>query len=156
MKKTVFALSLLSLFLTIFILTPAASQETQEQIKSEEPKMEQIQRNIYTYNPAGRRDPFKDLLAGSEAEKEQGTKAVSEMSIDDIVLIGILAIENNLIGIIRGPQGFPFRINEGDKFNDGFVLSIKEREIIFRKTKNRGIPLSRPINVTKEINPEER
>ncbi len=155
MKKTTIFTILFVCLITV-LLAPAYSQEKTGQEKAEEPSIRQIEREIYTYNPAGRRDPFKDLLAGSEAEDKPGTKAVSEMSIDNIILIGIIKIENNLIGIIRGPQGFPYQINEGDQFNDGFVLTIKERQIIFRKTKNRGIPLSRPINVTKEINPEER
>ncbi len=155
MKKTTIFI-ILSVCLFAAFLAPAYSQEKTDPEKAEEPSIKQIQREAYTYNPAGRRDPFRDLLAGSEAEEKAGTKAVSEMSIDDVILIGILKIEKNLIGIIRGPQGFPFKINEGDQFNDGFVLTIKERQIIFRKTKNRGIPLSRPINVTKEINPEER
>jgi len=154
MKKT--TLFVLCVFLLTSTLLCFPYQENKEQKKSEKPPQEQIQRKTYSYNPAGRRDPFRDLLAGSEAEEETGMRAVSEMSIDDIILIGILKIKNNLIGIIRGPQGFPFRINEGNKFKDGFVLSIQETKITFRKTKNRGIPLSRPINVTKEINPEER
>jgi len=155
MKKTTIC-TLLSVCLFTAFLIPAYGQEITGEETAEEPSINQIERETYTYNPAGRRDPFRDLLGGSEAEEEAGTKTVSQMSIDNIILIGILKIENNLIGIIRGPQGFPYRINEGDQFNDGFVLTIKERQIIFRKTKNRGIPLSRPINVTKEINPQER
>ncbi|HZX09490.1 MAG TPA: hypothetical protein VFG01_00975 [Acidobacteriota bacterium] len=156
MKKTIFVLLLLCVFLSTSTLTPCFAQEEKSQEEEKSAAIEQIQRSFYTYNPAGRRDPFRDLLAGTEADEEAGIKAVSEMSIDDIILIGILKIKDNLFGIIRGPQGFPFRINEGDKFKDGFVLTIEGKKIIFRKTKNRGIPLSRPINVTKEINPEER
>jgi Tfp pilus assembly protein PilP len=156
MKKPNLVLILLFVFLSTSTLIPCFGQEEKDQEKQERAAVEQIQRSLYTYDPAGRRDPFRDLLAGTEADEEAGMKTVSEMSIDDIILIGILKIKTNLTGIIRGPQGFPFRINEGDKFKDGFVLSVEERKIIFRKTKNRGIPLSRPINVTKEINPEER
>jgi len=156
MKKTIFVfLLIMGLGLTSTSI-PCFGQEEQKQEEEQKAKLEEIQRSFYTYDPAGRRDPFRDLLAGSEAKEEAGTKAISEMSIDDLILIGILKIKTNLMGIIRGPQGFPFRINEGDKFKDGFVLSIEESKIIFRKTKNRGIPLTRPINVTKEINPEER
>ena len=155
MKRIIFITLALYLFSSIFLHTPCFAQEEKSQ-EENSASMEQIQRSLYTYDPAGRRDPFKDLLAGTEADEEGVMRAISEMSIDDIILIGILKIKTSLIGIIRGPQGFPFRINEGDQFEDGFVLTIEERKVIFRKTKNRGIPLSRPINVTKEINPEER
>jgi hypothetical protein len=155
MKRIIFITLALYLFFSIFLLTPCFAQEEKSQ-EENSASMEQVQRRLYSYDPAGRRDPFKDLLAGTEADEEGVMRAISEMSIDDIILIGILKIKTSLIGIIRGPQGFPFRINEGDQFEDGFVLTIEERKVIFRKTKNRGIPLSRPINVTKEINPEER
>ena len=155
MKRIIFITLALCLLLSTFLHTPCFAQEEKSQ-EENSASMEQIQRRLYTYDPAGRRDPFKDLLAGTEADEEGVMRAISEMSIDDIILIGILKIKTSLIGIIRGPQGFPFRINEGDQFEDGFVLTIEERKVVFRKTKNRGIPLSRPINVTKEINPEER
>ena len=155
MKKTTL-FTILCVCLLSALLSPAFGQEKTGGETAKQSSIDQIERETFTYNPAGRRDPFRDLLAGSEAEEQSGTKAISEMSIDNIILIGILKIENNLIGIIRGPQGFPYRINEGDQFNDGFVLTIKERQIIFRKTKNRGVPLSRPIDITKEINPQER
>ncbi len=153
MNKT--TLFLLSFCLILFTAVPSPGQETQGQ-EQEKTDIGQIQRTIYTYDPQGRRDPFRDLLAGTDVEEGQEIKVVSEMSIDDINLIGILKIEGLLSGIIRGPQGFPYKIYEGDKFKDGFVLSIEEKKVTFRKTKNRGIPLSRPIDVTKEINPQER
>lgn len=108
------------------------------------------------YAAEGRRDPFKDLLAGSEVEERADIKGVSSYMIDDIVLIGIVKIKSTYIAIIKGPQGFPYNIKAGDKFANGFVLSIDNDKVVLRQTQDRGMPLTRPRDITKEINPEER
>jgi len=155
MKKIIPLLIIMMGFLTGFSLAQEEKTETrippQQQIQ-----VEQTGKILYTYDPAGRRDPFRDLLAGRDVEEDGTGKGISEMSIDDVILIGIIVMNGKPIGIIRGPQGFPFRIYPGDKFEDGFVLSLDKTKVVFRKTSDRGIPLSRPEDITKEINPEER
>jgi hypothetical protein len=42
----------------------------------------------------------------------------------------------------------------GDKFADGYVLSITATQVVLRKTHERGIPLMRPRDVIKEITEE--
>jgi hypothetical protein len=76
--------------------------------------------------------------------------------IEDIVLIGIVKIKSTYIAIINGPQGFPYKIKVEDKFANGFVLSINDSKVVFRQTRDRGMPLTSPRDITKEINPEER
>jgi Tfp pilus assembly protein PilP len=78
------------------------------------------------------------------------------MSIDDTTLVGIVKTKQKLTAIVSGPQGFPYFIKAGDKFADGYVLSINDYQVVFRKTNERGIPLMRPKDIIKEINPEER
>jgi len=133
----------------------AFAQEAEQQ-KTEEISAAELQKigNI-TYNPEGRRDPFRDLLAGSEMP-EVSAEGVAGMLINDIVLIGIAKVRGNFQAIINGPQGFPNTIKVGTKFADGFVLSINESKVVFRQTQDRGVPLYRPKDITKEINPEER
>jgi hypothetical protein len=139
----------------------AAAFAQEENTKPKEMPQQQIQveqtgKILYTYDPSGRRDPFRDLLAGRDVAEDELTAGISEMSIDDVLLIGIIVLHGKPIGIIKGPQGFPYRIYAGDKFEDGFVLSVDKTKVVFRKTRDRGIPLSRPEDITKEINPEER
>ncbi len=81
---------------------------------------------------------------------------VPQLFIDDINLIGIVKNKGRLTAIINGPQGFPYFIKVGDKFSDGYVISITETQIVFRKVSDRGIPLMRPRDIVKEINPQER
>ena len=107
----------------------------------------------FTYNPEGRRDPFKDLLTGRDMREKTAT-GEPQVFIDDLVLFGI--VENNKVytAIIGMPQGFPMFVKVGDKFTDGYVLSISASQVVLRKTHERGIPLIRPRDIIKEITEE--
>jgi Tfp pilus assembly protein PilP len=109
-----------------------------------------------TYDPAGRRDPFKNLLAGKDVKDKTAPGGILQLTIDDTTLVGIVKAKQKLTAIVSGPQGFPFFVKPGDKLADGYVLSINESQVVFRKTNERGIPLMRPKDIIKEINPEER
>jgi hypothetical protein len=109
-----------------------------------------------TYDASGRRDPFKNLLGGKELKEKSTLGAAPQLFIDDINLIGIVKYKKKYTAVLSGPQGFPYYFEIGDKLSDGFILSIGETQVIFRKTNERGIPLTKPKDVIKEINPEER
>ena len=107
----------------------------------------------FTYNPEGRRDPFKDLLTGRDMREKTAT-GEPQVFIDDLVLFGI--VENNKVytAMIGMPQGFPMFVKVGDKFTDGYVLSISASQVVLRKTHERGIPLIRPRDIIKELTEE--
>ena len=107
----------------------------------------------FTYNPEGRRDPFKNLLAGRDM-RERTAVGETQIFIDDLVLYGIVKNKNVYTALIGMPQGFPVFAKVGDKFADGYVLSINETQVVLRKTHERGIPLVRPRDVIKEITEE--
>jgi Tfp pilus assembly protein PilP len=111
---------------------------------------------IGSYSPAGRRDPFKNLLAGKDVKDKSAPGGIAQMSIEDTTLVGIINADQKLTAIVSGPQGFPFFIKTGDRFADGYILSITDSQVVFRKTNERGIPLMRSKDIIKEINPEER
>ena len=145
------------LFLVSFLavgLSPLFSQGERE--NPSQGISQQEQEYYRSYNPRGRRDPFRDLLAGREIKEKAMITGVPQMSINDVTLIGITEAKGKFTAIINGPQGFPYFIKVGQKFVDGFVLKIEESQIVFRKTKERGVPLRKPKDIVKEIKPEER
>jgi Tfp pilus assembly protein PilP len=147
---------ILSLFLIMSFagLVPLLAQESPANPKPEEkPTLKAAV--IPTYNPEGRRDPFKDLLGGGDV-RDKATSGDSQLSIDDLVLIGIIKSKKGYTAIVGTTQGFPRFLNVGDAVTDGFVLSINQGQVVFRKTHERGVPLMRPRDIVKEINPEER
>jgi Tfp pilus assembly protein PilP len=106
----------------------------------------------FTYSPDGRRDPFKNLLQGGDLRK---TEVVgNQLNIDDLVLFGIVKNKSVYTALLGTAQGFPTFAKVGDKFADGYVLSISDTQVVLRKTHERGIPLMRPRDVIKEITEE--
>ncbi len=53
-------------------------------------------------------------------------------------------------------DGFPLTAREGDRFADGYILSIGDGAIVFRKTHERGVPLLKPKDIVRDITSEER
>jgi Tfp pilus assembly protein PilP len=108
-----------------------------------------------SYDPGGRRDPFKDLIGRGKISAKPSTTE-GQLTIDNATLVGIVKTPKGFVAIVSGPQQFPYFLKIGDKLADGYVLTINESQIVFRKTHERGFPLMRPRNIVKEINPEER
>jgi Tfp pilus assembly protein PilP len=111
----------------------------------------------FSYSSGGRRDPFKDLLQGQSVRGEKKViSGLSDLAIDDIVLMGIIKSGTKLEAIISLAEGFPLPLHVGDKLADGFVVSIEETLVVFRKTRDaKGFPLAKPRDVIKDIISEE-
>ncbi len=151
MKRKILYFSCLCLILS------GSSLFFSQEKKSVEAKTTRVQENRPPfYNPAGRRDPFRNLLGGRDVQTPTDAEGIPQIYIDDVVLIGIVKARGKLTAIINSGQGFPYYINDGEKFADGFVRLIEESRIIFSKTHERGIPLSKPKDVIKEIYPQEQ
>ena len=150
MKKAIIFIGAIGLILGPMILV---SQVNAAQIDTDVLKPPP-QKGIY--DSAGRRDPFKNLLGGKDIKEKSMVGGIPQLSIDDTTLVGIVKTKETLTAIVNGPQGFPYFIKTGDKFADGYVLAIRDYQVVFRKTNERGIPLMRSRDIIKEINPEER
>jgi Tfp pilus assembly protein PilP len=151
MKKPIICSLVLGLLVLGRMPCPAQEPQSQTEVDILKASPEKA-----TYDPAGRRDPFKNLLSGKDVREKTSPGGTPQISIDDIRLIGIVMSRQKLTAIVSGPHGFPQFIHVGDKFADGYVLSIKDSQVVFRKTKERGVPLMRPNDIVKEITPEER
>jgi Tfp pilus assembly protein PilP len=148
MKKT----ALIALLLLMAGLAPLLAQETAA--APPPPAGQTVAPPApFTYNPEGRRDPFKNLLAGRDM-KEKAAAGEPQVFIDDLVLFGVVKNKKVYTAMIGMPQGFPMFVKVGDKFADGYVLSISDSQVVLRKTHERGIPLVRPRDIIKEITEE--
>jgi Tfp pilus assembly protein PilP len=148
MRKAAILLIALSVVATAALF---AQEETTTPLQTEDKPALTVQTG-FTYNAEGRRDPFKDLLSGRELPKP-GLEG-NQLFIDDLVLFGIVKNKNVYTALIGTAQGFPTFAKVGDKFADGYVLSINDTQVVLRKTQERGIPLIRPRDIIKEITEE--
>lgn len=144
-----------AVFLAILLTAGAAlalAQEAAKPAKAEESMVLKAQGG-FVFDPQGRRDPFRDLLGGRDV-KEQANDG--QVYFEDLILKGIVKGPTGYTAILGTTQGFPFFVHVGDKFSDGYVVSIEPTKITYRLTHERGLPLMRPKDVVKEITPEER
>jgi len=122
-----------------------ASLQQQKQQQQNDQLIQQIQRDNeavlsgrqFTYDPAGRRDPFEPLIK-AEAGKPDGKrpKGVSGMMIAEIDLRGVATdVNGQPVALFRGSDNRPYSLRAGDIVYDGRVLSIDARrgEVVFRQ-----------------------
>ncbi|MHB8055681.1 MAG: hypothetical protein ACYDH3_10595 [Candidatus Aminicenantales bacterium] len=160
--KRVLMLSSL-VFALVCPLLPAlqdAPAQTQAPAKAQSPVPEPVPEMkmappVFSYDPAGRRDPFKDLFGGKEVRDKKVISGLADMEIDDITLMGIVKTPERYEAIVAFADGFPLTLLKGQKLADGFVLSIEADRVVFRKTNDKGLPLAKPKDIIKEIAPEE-
>ena len=110
----------------------------------------------FSYSSGGRRDPFKDLMGGQDIKEKRIIASFADLLLDEIRILGIVHIKDRRMAVVSLPEGFPVTVHEGDRFAEGFVLSIDDGQVVLRKTRDRGVPLSKPRDIVKEITPEER
>jgi len=153
MKKS---LILIILFCFIFLCTPLIFSQEEKKEPEEKSVQPLPEKKLPAYVPNGRRDPFRDLLGGQEVKETTPTGEMGQLSIDDVVLVGITKARGKYTAIVNDPQGFPHFIQVGHQLTDGFVLKIDESTVVFRKTRGRGVPLIKPRDIVKALFPEER
>jgi len=144
--RTAGPLAMGALLLTV-LTAPGLGQQ-----KTDEPKPGTAP---FSYSSGGRRDPFKDLMGGQDIKEKRIIAGFADLLLEEIRILGIVQSKDRRVAIVSLPEGFPVTVHEGDQFADGFVLSIEDGQVVLRKTRDRGVPLSKPRDIIKEITPEE-
>ena len=87
----------------------------------------------FTYDPAGRRDPFRSLLArGAKEELGQRPPGLRGMGIEEIRLQGILRIPEGYVAMVQGTDNMSYLIRPGTLLYDGSVELIEQGKVVFR------------------------
>ena len=107
----------------------------------------------YTYDPAGRRDPFRSLLVRPE-QRAAGSRppGIAGVSVDDIVLQGIWKVQSGYVAQIRGTDNKSYLLRAGDLLWDGEVTRIGPNEVTFRQNLNDPQSVKPFRDVTKQLN----
>lgn len=145
------------LFTQIAFSQQAKKKSTEEEQKAMKKEIREImpKKTRPSYSREGRKDPFRDLLAQQEAAPTREGEG-PQISVENLNVIGIVKARGQFTAIVTGPEDFPLFIKVGHKFSDGYVLSIDENKVVFRKTQERGSPLFKPKDIIKEIQSEEQ
>lgn len=87
---------------------------------------------IYSYNPFGRRDPFRALLLDQKAEGEKSKDPLLNYDLSKFVLTGIVWGLANPKAIVKDGSGQGHVINRGTRIgrNRGQVVRILKDEVV--------------------------
>lgn len=87
----------------------------------------------FAYDPAGRRDPFRSLLAGRLRE-DVGDRppGLRGMAVDEIKLQGIMRLPDGYVAMIQGTDNTSYLLHAGAVLWDGTVERIEPGRVIFK------------------------
>jgi hypothetical protein len=107
----------------------------------------------YSYDPAGRRDPFRSLLVRSE-NRGRGARppGIAGISIDDVIIQGIWKTKAGYVAQVRGTDNKSYLLRPGNLLYDGEVTRVGPNEVSFRQNLNDPQSVKPFRDVTKQLN----
>jgi Tfp pilus assembly protein PilP len=101
---------------------------------------EVLEGRIFSYDPAGRRDPFRSLLEGFEEEEEGPARkrppGLPGMMIEELRLEGIIQTPSGILAFVLGRDNVSYIIRPGTKLFNGEVWEIQPKKVVFRQDVN--------------------
>jgi hypothetical protein len=113
----------------------------------------------YSYDPAGRRDPFISLNSrGSELPVAgQRPAGLPGMLIGEVTVKGTFkSPKGGFLALLQAPDGRTYTVKQGDKVFDGSVKAITADAVVFSQDVNDPLSLVKQREVRKSIRPEAR
>lgn len=107
----------------------------------------------YTYDPAGRRDPFRSLLVRNDS-RQPGARppGIAGIGVDDVTVQGIWKTKSGYVAQIRGTDNKSYLLRAGDLLFDGEVTRVGPNEVGFRQNLNDPQSVKPFRDVTKQLN----
>lgn len=129
---------------------PEAAPSTQKRQPAPPPE-------TYAYDPAGRRDPFVNLLGTGIEQRTSLRKGdgPAAMTTADISLRGILQSRGAFIGMIKGPDNRTYIVHPGDKLLDGTITTITAQGLVILQEVNDPLSLVKQREVRKLLRSPE-
>ena len=132
------------------VIAPVPESPGQSLIEQDESAMSG---RSYTYDPAGRRDPFRSLLVREQQRGgPQRPPGIAGISIDDLVVHGIWKTKSGYVAQIRATDNKSYLIRAGDLLYDGEVIRVGPNEVSFRQNLNDPQSVKPFREVTKQLN----
>ena len=123
------------------------------------PSGPQLEPQGYTYDPAGRRDPFVSLLRrGSDTGKPTlGARpaGLSGLETSEVTLKGTVASQIGLVGIVQGADQKTYIVKAGDKLLDGTIRTITQDSMVITQQVTDPLSLEKTREVRKVLRQTE-
>jgi type IV pilus assembly protein PilP len=113
----------------------------------------------YSYDPAGRRDPFVSLTARGGEVNPGGVRpqGVPGLLVNELTVKGVMkSSRGGFIALLQAPDNRTYIVKAGDKVFDGTVKTITQDAVVFSQDVNDPLSLVKQREVRKAIRPEAR
>ena len=126
---------------------PAARAEAPVEKATEPPA------GAFTYDPAGRRDPFVSLVGRGSSQQPTGARpaGLPGMLINDVSLKGIMKERAGFIALVQGPDKKTYAVRAGQRLFDGSVKSITQDAVVFSQDVNDPLSVVKQKEVRKTL-----
>jgi hypothetical protein len=113
----------------------------------------------YTYDPAGRRDPFVSLLGGGSEVPTTGARpqGMAGVLIAELTVKGVMKTGKcDFVALLQAPDNKTYIAHAGEKVLDGAIKAITAGEVVFTQDVTDPLSLVKQREVRKGIRPEAR
>ena len=110
----------------------------------------------YTYDPAGRRDPFVSLLSrGLESSTGKKLTGLAGLATGEVMLRGVMESRNSYVALVSGPDGKTYSARVNDRLLDGIIRSVTPQGIVIMQDVNDPLSLVKQREVRKGLRTAE-
>ena len=113
----------------------------------------------FTFDPAGRRDPFVSLMRrGEDVHKSPiGPRpgGLSGLETSEVTLKGTVATQGSWVGILLGVDRKTYIVRPGDRLLDGTIQSITQDSLVVAQHVNDPLSLDKQREVRKALKQTE-
>ena len=110
----------------------------------------------YTYDPAGRRDPFVSLLSrGLEPTTGKKLTGLSSLTTGEVMVRGVMQSRNSYVALLSGPDGKTYSARVNDRLLDGVIRSVTPQGIVIMQEVNDPLSLVKQREVRKGLRTSE-
>jgi Tfp pilus assembly protein PilP len=108
----------------------------------------------YSYDPAGRRDPFLDLLSTGREPRVVSSRrgeGMAGLSVGDISVRGVMQSRGGFYAMVQGPDGKTYMMHPGDKLLDGTVKTVNAEGLVIVQEVNDPLSLVKQREISKRL-----
>ena len=110
----------------------------------------------YTYDQAGRRDPFVSLLSrGIEPANGKKLTGLAGLTTGEVMLRGVVQSRSSYVALLSGPDGKTYSAHVNDHLLDGVIRSVTPLGVVIMQEVNDPLSLVKQREVRKGLRTAE-
>lgn len=106
----------------------------------------------YTYDAAGRRDPFVSLDRASDPKgSARGKSGLSMLTINEATVKGVVKSQGRLVAMVQSPDNKTYIVRPNDRLLDGAVRAVTPEAVVFVQHVNDPLSLVKQREIRKPL-----